>query len=341
MAEALSQSQIDELLKSAQSGGSSNVSSTVPQLKIKEYDFSSPKKFTKDQLKSLANIYENFGRILTSYLSSVLRNSCTMKILDVEEQRYVEFSNSLPDSTLVGAISFEALGNGGLSDILLMQFPTSLGYLLAERMLGATDKPYVPDRSFTEIEMTIITMIFNNITKYMQDAWSNFFDIKTSLRSIETNGRLIQAYSQQDIIVITSIEFTEGDYTGLLHICIPADNLERIIDSFSVKKPRSMVSHAQEEEEQQKKKLLFGYLKESDLEMEAILDNFEIPLQDIVYLQPGDVISLNKKIDHDINVVVEGVPWGTAKIGESNHKKAIKIVEVLESKRKGGMNFVK
>ncbi len=341
MAEALSQSQIDELLKSARNNTGSKLTPTVPQVRIKEYDFSSPKKFTKDQLRSLGNIYENFARVLTSYLSSVLRNTCTMKVLDVEEQRYVEFSNSLPDSTLVGAIAFEALGLGGMSDTLLMQFPTSLGYLLCERMLGATDTPFLPDRGYSEIEMAIINMIFNNITKYMQDAWSNFFDIKTSLRSIETNGRLIQAYAQQDIIVITSIEFTEGDYTGLLHICIPADNLENIIDSFSIKKPKSNVTHAQEEEEMQKKKMLFGYLKESDLHMEAILDNFEIPLSDIVYLQPGDVISLNKKIDHDINVIVEGVPWCTAKIGESNHKKAIKIVEVLETRKKGGMDFVR
>ena len=52
MAEALSQSQIDELLNRMRSGETAHVP-VEHEDKIKEYDFSSPKKFTKDQLKSL------------------------------------------------------------------------------------------------------------------------------------------------------------------------------------------------------------------------------------------------------------------------------------------------
>ena len=46
MAEALSQNQIDELLKQMQSGKVDAEIDTAP--KIKEYDFKSPKKFTKE-----------------------------------------------------------------------------------------------------------------------------------------------------------------------------------------------------------------------------------------------------------------------------------------------------
>ena len=71
MAEALSQSQIDELLHQMRSG-TVEKPQTESKQRIKEYDFSSPKKFTKDQLKSLNNLYENYSRMMSSYFTSVL-----------------------------------------------------------------------------------------------------------------------------------------------------------------------------------------------------------------------------------------------------------------------------
>ena len=62
MAEALSQSQIDELLNKMRTGGMEELeqeeAENAARAKEKEYDFSSPKKFTKDQLKSLNSLYE-------------------------------------------------------------------------------------------------------------------------------------------------------------------------------------------------------------------------------------------------------------------------------------------
>ncbi len=336
MAEALSQSQIDELLKAAKENAHS-FSEAVSTVRIKEYDFSSPKKFTKDQLKSLSGIYDSFGRVLTSYLSTILRDSCSLNVIDVEELRFIEFSNSLPDATLIGLVSYEAVGNMGSPSTLLLEFPTSFGYLLTERTFGASGKPYLPDRGYTEIESSILNIIFTNIARYMEETWRAFFEIKTTLAAIETNGRLIQSYEQQDIIVITSIEVEVGSYTGVIHLCVPADNLDKIIDSFTSKHGGAVKSFVKDEHEDEKKELVFSYLKDSELSMEAILDDFEISLQDVAYLQPGDVISLDKKIDSTIDIIVEGVPWGTAKIGENNKNKAIKIVDVFDSK--GGVNF--
>lgn len=46
----------------------------------------SPKKFTKDQLKSLNSLYENFARVASSYITSVLRDVCEIGVAQIEEQ---------------------------------------------------------------------------------------------------------------------------------------------------------------------------------------------------------------------------------------------------------------
>lgn len=92
MAEALSQSQIDALLSSMANGGfEEEKKETTPEKKYRKYDFYSPKKFTKDKLKILSNIYENYARLLNARINGLLRMNSQVEVVNVEEQRYYEF----------------------------------------------------------------------------------------------------------------------------------------------------------------------------------------------------------------------------------------------------------
>ena len=76
MPEVLSQSQIDALLK-GMSSGDVVVEPESNEKKIKDYDFYSPKKFTKEQLRNVDSIHENIARLFSSYFSGSMR-ICTV-----------------------------------------------------------------------------------------------------------------------------------------------------------------------------------------------------------------------------------------------------------------------
>ena len=65
----MSQAQIDEMLRNVASGAAPLVTQKEEE-KIKEYDFRAPKKFTKEQIKVLDSIFENYSRLMSSYLRS-------------------------------------------------------------------------------------------------------------------------------------------------------------------------------------------------------------------------------------------------------------------------------
>ena len=83
MADVLSQSQIDALLKSMGSGGDSAPEETAKEvkkekavteeIKYSKYDFYSPRKFTKDKMKILTSVFENYALIITSQINGVFR----------------------------------------------------------------------------------------------------------------------------------------------------------------------------------------------------------------------------------------------------------------------------
>lgn len=325
VAEALSQSQIDELLNRMRSGDVEEPH--VEEDKAKEYDFSSPKKFTKDQLKSLHTLYENFSRILAIYFTGVLHDICEIEVIQVEEQRYCEFNNALPDSTLIALIALETEGIDYDGATMMVQLQTNFGFALIDRLMGGLGATYAPDRDFTDIETSLIELVMKNITKHMTDTWNKFFAMNAILLSLETNGRMLQAYSQQDVVVIVSLEVKVENITSIINMCMPAENLEQVIDSFSVKYAHA-TKQQYPERDQQKRDILLDSIKDSDLTVEAVLNQFQMSLSDISALQPGDVIDLNKKIDSAINVNIENIPWCTAIMGEMNQNKALKLVDI-------------
>ncbi len=80
MADVLSQSQIDALLKSMSADApaqekKTNLYSLCHQKKrtILNTTFFSPRKFTKEKMKILRSVFENYARILTSQINGIFR----------------------------------------------------------------------------------------------------------------------------------------------------------------------------------------------------------------------------------------------------------------------------
>ena len=95
--EVLSQSEIDQLLAAFASGDASveEMKAEPEKKKVKNYDFKRPDKFSKDQIRTLEMLHDNFARMLNTYLSTTLRCLVTVEVASVEQTTYQEFVQSL------------------------------------------------------------------------------------------------------------------------------------------------------------------------------------------------------------------------------------------------------
>lgn len=327
MPEKLSQSQIDALLNRLNSGDV-DVEAEEQQKKVKEYDFKSPKKFTKEQLKTLDGLHENFSRMLSSYFSGMLRVFCEVSVLQIEEMDYFEYNNALPDSALIGVVEMKPADKKYSDATLLMDLSTSIGFFMIDRLLGGSGDGYNLTRDFTDIEIAILENVFQKIVTHLQDAWGSYIEISAELGSIETNSRLLQAMAPEDPVVIVAMNMKIRNLAGTMSICIPAVNLEEVIGNFSQKYTKQ-AKRPNITDEDAKRKLIMDSLVDSDLEVKAVLDNFEMDLKEILELQVDDVIPLAKNINSDVCVMVDDTPWFTAKLGEVKVKKAVKLNSLI------------
>ena len=166
MPEQLSQAQIDALLKKMSSG---EVAVEEKQT-IKEYDFKSPKKFTKEQLKAMDGLHETFSRLLSSYLSGILRIGCDVQVLQIDEERYYEYNNALPDTALIGIVGMDPEGEDYSEGTMIIDVSTTMGFYLVDRLLGGSGDDFNFTRDYTEIEMAIIHTIFKEIVEKLEDS---------------------------------------------------------------------------------------------------------------------------------------------------------------------------
>ena len=148
MADVLSQSQIDALLKSMQPGGSAEPEvdakaekkAETEEVKYSKYDFYSPRKFTKDKMKILTSVFENYARIITSQVNGVFRVMTDITVMEVQERRYYEYVNSLNENdtvTLVDTVVQEP--NKAIVPLMIYTTP-GLVITLIERMLGGGEE---------------------------------------------------------------------------------------------------------------------------------------------------------------------------------------------------------
>ena len=95
--DVLSQSEIDKLLAQFASGeaDAETMQKEESTKKIKTYDFKRPDKFSKDQIRTLNMLHDNFARLFNTYLSTYLRALVSVEVASVEQLTYQEFVQSL------------------------------------------------------------------------------------------------------------------------------------------------------------------------------------------------------------------------------------------------------
>jgi len=327
LADTLTQEQIDAMLSGASGGDIGSIVDSKGT--VKDYDFKSPKKLTKERLKVLNNVFDNYARLLSSYYTGLLRLYCKVSLVSVEEQKYYEFNNALPDYVMMGLASLSIEGDDDVDDVTaIVQLSNSITYTMIDRLQGGRGASDEADRDFTEIEISVMKGIIGNMVQTLQEPWENYVSVTPKLNRIETNARAISSIGYDDAMAIAVLEVHINDAKAVVSVCIPALELDSLMQkyaTFSSKGARK--SDAAREEE--RKESIINTLSQSLLNVTAVLGETNLDMIDVMNLQTGDIIPLGKGIDGNIELNIGGQTWFDGKLGIFNSKKAIKIENVL------------
>lgn len=322
MSDILSQNEIDALLNALNTGevDVEDIKEDEAENKAKKYDFKSPKKLAKDQLKTLQIIHENFSRTLNTFLSGYLRTYVQTEVLSVEELSYYEFSNSIVNPAILAIVDFYPL-----SGQIIIDISSVVAFTLIDRILGGQGKEIQESRSFTEIEITLIKNILRQLATLMMGPWENVIELEPKLDKVETNSQFAQIVSPNETTALITLNLKIGEVEGFLNICIPHIVIEPILPKLSTKFWFANISKQATEMD---KHVIEKRLVNSSVNVNVELGYTYVTVKEFLKLQLGDVIVLNNGVDRELEIKIGnkckyfGVP-GTVK-----NRIAVKITRV-------------
>ncbi|AZN40861.1 flagellar motor switch protein FliM [Paenibacillus albus] len=323
MVDVLSQNEIDALLAALSSGemDAEELKKEETQKKIRLYEFKRAVRFSKDHIRSLTRIHENFARYLTTYFSAQLRTFVQISVVQVEQLPYDEFIRSIPKMTILNIFEAEPLEGR-----MVLEVHPNVAYAMLDRLLGGQGLAPSKISALTEIETNIMERIFSRAFESLQEAWKTVMDIEPRLEALETNPQFMQIVSPNETIALISLSTKIGDTTGMINLCIPHVVIEPIMSRLSVhhwfvsqKKTR-----APEEVE-----ILKQRVTKAKLPIVAELGQSSISIREFLGLSVGDVISLTKTTDQGLDIKVGDKLKFIGSPGSVKDRMAIQIDEVL------------
>lgn len=323
MVDVLSQNEIDALLAALSSGemDAEELKKEESQKKIRSYDFKRAVRFSKDHIRSLTRIHENFARYLTTYFSAQLRTFVQINVVQVEQLPYDEFIRSIPKMTILNIFEAEPLEGR-----MVLEVHPNVAFAMVDRLLGGTGVAPSKISALTEIETMVMERIFSRAFDSLQEAWKTVIDIAPRLEALETNPQFMQIVSPNETIALISLSTKIGDTTGMINLCIPHVVIEPIMPRLSVHHwfVSQKKSRAPEEVE-----VLRQRVNKAKLPLIAELGNSQISIREFLSLSVGDVITLEKKVEEGLSIRVGEKLKFLGSPGVVKDRVAIQIDEIV------------
>ena len=320
--EVLSQSEIDSLLSALSTGemAAEDLKVEEKEKKVRVYDFKRALRFSKDQIRSLSRIHENFARLLTTYFSAQLRTYVNISVASVDQLPYEEFIRSIPTMTILNIFSVSPLEGR-----ILLETNPNVAYAMLDRVLGGKGSSVNKIDNLTEIETTIMSQLFERALDNYQEAWGSVVEIDPIMEDFEVNPQFLQMVSPNETVVVVSLNTTIGETSGMINFCIPHVVLEPILPKLSVH--YWMQKQQTKERNEEEYQALSKTVKKAHVDIKAILGEAEMSIQQFLRLQTEDVIHLNQAIDQPMTLKVDQEKKFLIQPGKLRNKMAVQVLE--------------
>ncbi len=312
----LSQDEIDALLRGIEGGEVETETAEAPS-GIRVYDFTSQEKIVRGKMPSLDIINERLARNFRVSLASDIRKIVDVVNVNVSITKFYDFLRSVPFPSSLNIIKLEPLR--GFS---LVVFDAPMIFTLIEFYFGGSGKGYYkPEgREFTPIEQRIIHKVLMMFLESMEDAWKPVFPIKTQYVRTEMNPQFVTIVTPVDVVIETEFTLEIETRECKIMVCIPYSSVEpikeKLYSAFMVDRDEIDLKWIGKIKEQ---------IKRTSVEIEAILGKTKIDFNTLLDLKKGDIIALQRRIDDDVDILVEGIPKFKGKFGTFKGNYAVKI----------------
>jgi flagellar motor switch protein FliM len=317
--ETLSQEEVDALLSAVKSGEVSvSAGGERADAKAVAYNFRRPSRVSKEQIRALHILHEDFAKLATASLSGMLRTMVDLELEAVEQISYSEYQLAIASPTCAFVFNMEPLKGGAV-----LELNTHVASVMIHRLLGGNGFEVPPTRDFTEIERAVVERVGLRAMVDLQQAWQHVGAFVFRILQLETNPQFIQVTSPNEVILVATFRIKIGPVAGGLSVGYPYLLLESLMSRLGAQRWSANNTSAASPES---RSFVLHELSQSPLVIRAFLGGTRLTVQELLNLKVGQLLPLETKPDDAVRLEINDVPTFVGRPG--THRKHL-AVEIL------------
>ena len=321
MAEILSQQEIDALVNNVKSGTEQKIEAHSEKEPIL-FDFRLPNRISKNQLRVLRNIFENFADSFSSFLVTKLQTVVNINVTSVDQIYYSEYVLSVSNPACLFTFEIKDTDVKGI-----LELNNDLAISLVDKLLGGNGLGTKQTKAITPIEQKVLRVVVDRIMLDLKKAWQTVDVMDFVVERFEPDIDFAQITSQSESVLLIPFEILVGEQSFLMNICFATFAFDDILARLSSQKLTSV--RAIKHFGLTARDVVSSHLSKTLLPIHVELGTAKLSVKEILDMQIGDIIRLETKISDNQKVRTGKQMLFLVRIGVSNNKKAIKVTRKL------------
>jgi flagellar motor switch protein FliM len=280
------------------------------------YDFRRPIKLSREHVRTLQIAFETYARSCGTLFTTRLRVVSSVTLAGVEQLTYDEYVSSLNNPTVVAVVAIDPLPGS-----LLLEMSSSAAMTSIDHMLGGPGGAQ-PERPLTEVEMPLLRGLLERMLGELRYAFEQLVDIEPKLREIEYNAQFLRAHQPGDAVVIASFDMKIGSEECVASICLPFNTILPVLEHETAIEP----TEAERAARLVAFRNLTAGLSAAPIDVAVRFQPIRMRTDDIVDLQPGDVVPLGHPTSVPLEVTVNETTFAYAVPGNQGARLACLVV---------------
>ncbi len=271
-----------------------------------------------ERLPMLEIVFDRLVRMMSTSLRNFTQDNVEVSLDSILSLRFADYLNSIPLPAMLAVFKAEEWDNYGL-----MTIDSSLIYSTVDVLLGGrrgTAAMRVEGRPYTTIERTLVERLIHVILSDLSAAFDPLSPVTFRYDRLETNPRFATISRPSNAAIVAKLRIDMEDRGGRLELLIPYATLEPVrellLQMFMGEKfGRDSIweTHLAEE------------LWLTEVDISAILDRQEMPLDKVLNWQVGSQLMLNTSPDSNIELVCGDFPMFKGAMGRKGNNVAVQI----------------
>jgi len=311
----LDQSEIDSLLGVAGTGAEEGEESGIQAILNSAL-------VSYERLPMLEVVFDRLVRMMSTSLRNFTSDNVEVSLDNITSARFGDHMNSIPLPAMLSVFKAEEWDNYGL-----MTVDSALIYSIVDVLLGGrrgTAAMRIEGRPYTTIERNLVERMVHVVLADLSAAFDPLSPVTFRFDRLETNPRFATIARPANAVIVVTLRVDMEDRGGLIELLIPYATLEPV---------RELLLQMFMGEKFGRDSIWEGHLTaelwQTDITIDAVLDQVEMPLGKVLEWIEGSQLELNATPNSKIELRCGDVQMFRGRMGRRGGHIAVQVSDKI------------